>query len=111
MLHDEHKKIFLIGGVVAGSLIILATRILLGEGFTRREPTETESRIKQSLRELQTEASESYAEYQSAKQEYGVDLEALKAKVESEAQGATSNETIKELGEKLKTASTEDQTQ
>lgn len=105
----DHRKILLIGGVVAGSAIILAARFLIGAGFEKSTDNK-ESILKEALKNAKAQAAESYKEYQATKKENDDSLATLKARVEAAGQKETpptSDETIKSLGEKLKTTQTE----
>ncbi len=124
MNRTDNKKILLIGGVVAGSAIILAARFWIGAGF-EKSTDHKESILKEALKNAQAQAAESYKEYQANKKGSDDSLATLKAKIEAaatedaslaekrESQKETppaSDETIKSLGEKLKTTQTEPET-
>ncbi len=97
MHQANQKKRLLIGGVIAGSLIILTARLLLGTGFEKQSDS-SPSILKDALKKAQDQSRESFKEYA-----------ALKARIEAESQKNTQPDdaTIKILGEKLKTTQPE----
>ena len=103
MTRADHKKILLIGGVVAGSAIILATRLLVGEGF-KKNASFGQTGLEDTLKKTRMQAAESYEQYKKTREQLP-GLDELKAKIEAEAQTKEPQDaTIKNLSEKLKTA-------
>lgn len=79
MSSSQHKRLLLIGGVIAGSAIIIAARIAFGQGLQKTNGMNEVKVVQEALRDIH-------------------------GKIDGNEKPSTEDETIKNLGEKLKQA-------